>query len=177
MPTDRTCWPSTNVDTHTSHEIYSGLLAIEVSPLGSFDGSTLARALRSPRPLLADNLRAKGALSVNDHRALIELWEAMRAIEPEREGSARLFDNVYDVLLWVYVHTPDFEMAPDPQPGSTQRSGTTNRFLNLSGARPCQPVSFSWTAKRPARTSGRVEQLPDFVGSFDSERKIRILMT
>jgi len=94
----------------TSKEIYRRLTSIQVRDLELMDGSLLARALWSPRERLADNLCAKGVLDERDRHDLEDLWDAMRRIEPDRMDPTPLFENIYDLLLWVYVRIPEYEL-------------------------------------------------------------------
>ena len=59
------------MDIRDSYAAYQALSSLAVEDLDVFDGPTLARALRSPRPSLAQRLRARGALADTAYRQLL----------------------------------------------------------------------------------------------------------
>jgi hypothetical protein len=102
------------MDIRLAHDAYKRLTSIHVDDTDFFAGEMLARALRSPRHRLADNLVAQGALSRTTRAELHAVWKTMAAIRPEANAGTLTFDNIYELLLWVYDQTAAHENAADP---------------------------------------------------------------
>ncbi|MGI9070479.1 MAG: hypothetical protein ACR2JB_03910 [Bryobacteraceae bacterium] len=96
-----------------SHSIYQQLDAVAVDDIEYCDGPTLARALRCPRCELANHLAGLGVLADSAHQKLHELWATMRTINPAPKDTTLSFDNIYELIVWVYVQTPQFEVPPN----------------------------------------------------------------
>jgi hypothetical protein len=86
-----------------AYEIHSRLRQIEVEDIDFLSSAQLAKALRSPRPGLAATLNKHGALGSSKRQELLALWARMQMIVPSREGTALAFDNIYELILWVYL--------------------------------------------------------------------------
>ena len=159
------------MDIALSHQTYRRLAAVHVEDLEFFDGADLARTLRCPRPSLAAKLLADGALSDDAHKELHELWEIMQRVEPQPGKDSFLFDNIFDLLLWVYVQTPEYENAAD----ETRRSKLVFRGHRDAGWR------LETTAQRllrdPEASATNQEQIDRFIRAIAAEYPQKLLET
>jgi hypothetical protein len=130
-----------------SHRLYQKITSISLGE-GEFScGPVLARALRSPRPKLVVSLVQKGLFSSSGMATLQSVWEAMRSITFRYEGGVRCFDNIYDLLLWVYVQLPLYEHPDLDNPSKLIFRGHRDSIWSLTT-----------TAHRNLKTDGQREK-------------------